>query len=360
LDIKDYLYAIRRRLWLPVALALIAALVTAVFIYLQPERYQATTTVVVPALSNHGYSTSAVTQYVSTYKDVLVSPQVVNPVSALTGEKRSDLRAGLSANTVTASSNIILVTYTGPNKKTVQAVAQAAAIDALDVLLGPSVSAAEIEVANSQKTLNDADQALADFATQSGSLFPDLDYKLQVEQLSQFQLNYAQAKLAGDKNRLRGLLPIIKDRTDKLAKFAPIVIQYQNLKDKQTSAQAVNSKSQIDLNNAKAAIASDHDARAVTVNFNGHISRIPEILRYAGVAAGVALLLALGYLVLMEFLQPAGAPLASGSDWRQAIIPGWRPRVRVAAAVGAGTTKLRAGADKPPPPPLNGNGSAGR
>lgn len=362
MDIKDYLYAIRRRLWLPIALPLVAALVTAGFIYLQPERYQATATVVVPALSNHGYSTSAVTQYVSTFKDVLVSPQVVNPVSAQTGDKRSDLRAGLTANTVTASSNIILVTYTGPNRKTVQAVAQAAAIDALDVLLGPSLAAAEIEVGNSQKTLNDADQALADFATQSGSLFPDLDYKLKVEQLSQFQLNYAQATLAHDRNRIRGLLPIIKDRTDKLAKFAPIVIQYQNLKDMQSSAQAVNSKSQIDLNSAKAAIASDHDARAVTVNFNGHISRLPEILRYAGVAAGVALLLSLGYIVLMEFLQPAGTPLPAGSDWRSAIIPGWaRPRGRVAAAVAAGRTKLGVGRDKPgPPPPLNGNGAAGR
>ena len=356
MDIKDYLYAIRRRLWLPVALALVAALVTAAFIYLQPERYQATATVVVPALSNHGYSTSAVTQYVSTYRDVLVSPQVVNPVSTLTGEKRSDLRAGLSANTVTASSNIIVVTYTGPNKKTVQAAAQAAAIDALDVLLGPSVSAGEIEVANGQKMLNDADQALADYAKLSGSLFPDVDYKLQVEQLAQFQLNYEQAKLAGDTKRVKGLTNIIQARTTKLVALADTVIHYQGLKEKQSSAQAVSSKALIDLNAANAAVASDHAASAVAVNFNGHISRIPEILRYAGVAAGVALLLALAYLVLMEFLSPAGTPLASGADWRQAIIPGWGLRTRVRAAVPAVTP---GGIDKPdPPPPMNG--AAGR
>jgi hypothetical protein len=156
-------------------------------------------------------------------------------------------------------------------------------------------------------------------------------------------------------------VPIIKDRTAKLAAFAPIVIQYQNLKDKQSSAQAVNSKSLIDLNNANSAVASDHATSAVTVNFNGHISRIPEILRYAGVAAGVALLLSLGYIVLMEFLQPAGTPLASGSDWRTAIIPGWRPRTRVAAAAGAGPARVGVGGDRPdPPPPLNGNGTAGR
>ncbi len=85
MDIQDYLYAIRRRLWLPIALPLVAALVTAGFIYIQPEKYQATATVVVPALSAKGYSTSAVTQYVSTYKDVLASSQVIDRVSQETG-----------------------------------------------------------------------------------------------------------------------------------------------------------------------------------------------------------------------------------------------------------------------------------
>ncbi|MEA2643683.1 MAG: hypothetical protein QOG08_709, partial [Chloroflexota bacterium] len=87
-----------------------------------------------------------------------------------------------------------------------------------------------------------------------------------------------------------------------------------------------------------------------------HISRIPEVVRYAGVAAGVALLLALGYLVLMEFLQPAGTAVASGADWREAIIPGWGRRARVGAAVPA--ISSGSGPAAPDPPPLNGSGTA--
>jgi Chain length determinant protein len=353
-DIKDYLYAIRRRLWLPIALSLVAALLTAGFIFIQPEKYQATATVVVPALSAKGYSTSAVTQYFSTYKDVLTSVPVVDQVNAQTGEKKSDLVAGLSAATGTASSNIIVVSYSGPTKSTVQDVVRFAAIDSLDAILAPQVSAATAETVNSQKALQLANQNLSDFTVKTGLLFPDVDYKFKSQELSQLQVQLTQSHLEGSTKRIRGLTAVVKARQAELVALSSQVIQFLGLQEARSSAEAVNNKAQVDLNAAKAAVASDSDPASVTIKFIGHISRIPEILRFAGVAAGVALLLSLAYLVLMEFLQPAGRPVATGAARRGAIIPGGRPREAVPVAVTAGATN----ADALDQPDLPTNGTA--
>ena len=308
-DIKDYLYAIRRRLWLPVAVPLAAALITGGILYLQPEQYQATATVVVPALSAKGYSTSAVTQYFSTYKDVLVSAPVINQVNASTGESKNNLAAGLSANVVTASSNIIEVTYTGPRKGNVQLVAQTAAMDALDVLVAPQLSAATSELSTAQSTLSDANSKLTEFDNQTGYIFPEDEYKYQSQELSALIVQLQQANLAGDRSRIKGLSQVIDKRQKDLLKLAPIVIQWRNLDQAINAAQTEYNHAVIDLNLVNAQIASDHDPRTITVKNQGHISRVPTVLRFGGVAAGVALLLALGFIVFMEFFRPAVAQI---------------------------------------------------
>jgi subunit length determinant Wzz-like protein len=358
MDIQDYLYAIRRRLWLPIALPLVAALVTAGFIYLQPEKYEANATIVVPALSAKGYSTSAVTQYVSTFKDVLVSTQVIEPVSLQTGERRSDLVSGLSASTATASSNIITVTYTGPTKKTVQDVAWWASVYALDALLAPQQAGANDEVANANAALVQADQNLSDFTKQTGLLFPEDDYKNQSTELSQLQVLLQEAVLAGDSKRARGLQAVVNQRSADLTKLSAQVIQWQRLDEARTSAQTESDKAVIDLNAANSEVASDHAPGTVISRFAGHVSRIPEIARYAGVAAGVALLLSLGYIVFMEFLHPAVPTVAAGG-FRGALGPARRRSVKVpvGATMGPGAATIDAAPEaSPSQAPKSSNG----
>jgi Chain length determinant protein len=368
-EITDYLLAIRRRLWLPIALPLVAALVTAGFIYIQPEKYQATATVIVPALSAKGYSTSAVVQYFSSYKDVLISAPVVSQVATETGESKSNIAAGLSATTTTASSNIILVTYVGPNKKNVQAVARIASIDALDALMAPQVSAAEHQVVNSEKALQDANQAIAVFAVTPGAnapapgILPEDNYKFQAGALSQLEVNLQVANLTSSR-RASPLAGIIAKRTADLAALEAQVFVWKGLEQAQAAAQAENDKAHIDLNAANSELAADSDARSVTAQFSGHVSRIPEIARAAGVAGGVALLLALAYIVFMEFLRPARRS-AAGSGRPLAFAQGRlapQPPAKVAAAAGAGGAGVSSPSAPPaqaaPEPPLTG--AAGR
>jgi hypothetical protein len=306
-QITDYLYAIRRRLWVPIAVPLAAAVVTAGVLYIQPEKYQANGTVVVPALSARGYSTSAVTQYVSTFKDVLVSTPVVRQVAIDTGESQSDLVAGLAATTTTASSNIIIVTYTGPNKKNVDAVVRYAAINAMDTLLYPQLAGATLAVATSGKALDTVNANLNDFATTTGVLFPDEDYRVKSQELSQLIVQLTEAKLARDSARVAGLQTIVDQYKAELVQLATLVGQYQILVQQRSAAEAVYNKAHEDLGNVNAQISSDHDPRTVTVKNLGHVSRLPDILKFGAVAFGVALLLSLAFIIFMEFFGPSVA-----------------------------------------------------
>lgn len=323
MEIEDYLLAIRRRLWVPVVIPIVAAVLTAGFLYVQPEKYQATATVVVPALSAKGYSTSAATQYFSTFKDVLTSPPLLTQINRETHEPKSDLAAGLSASTTTASSNIITVTYSGPNKSTVASVASYAAMDALDALLGPQMVAAKRAVATGQAQLTQGNQNLNDFTVRTGHLFPEEDYRNLSQALSGLTVQLSQAYLAGDQPRIRALGQIVTQYKTDLANLAPIVTQYQILAEQQKADQAVLDHAQTDMNNVNAEMTSNHDPAAVSTSFNGHVSRVLDILKYGAVAAGVALLLSLAFIVFMEFLRPAsmqGAPVRRRS--LPAIAPG--------------------------------------
>lgn len=313
MNIQDYLYAIRRRLWLPIALPLLALLITGGIIYLQPASYQATATVIVPSLSAKGYSTSAVTQYVSTYKDVLISAPVVNQVSASTGVRVNDLVNGLSADTATASSNIIVVTYTGPAKAKSEEVVKTAAIDSLDALMAPQLASAEAEVAASKQAVDTANSKIQDFTAQSGLLLPDEDYRLKSAELSSLLVQLEQAQLAGDSSRANGLQTIITTRQKELTDLAPQVVAYQQLVDNKTAAIGAYNKAQTDLTQVNAQIASDHAPGSVVVRNLGKVSRLSDALKFGGVALAVALLLSLGFILLMEYLRPARPVLAIGA-----------------------------------------------
>ena len=317
ININDYLHAIRRRLWLPIALPLVAALVAAGFIYIQPEKYQGTATVVVPALSARGYSTSATIQYFSSFKDVLISAPVVDKVASETGEKKSDLAAGLTATTASASSNIITVTYVGPNKATVANVAGKAAVAALDALMGPQVAAAQNQVTLAQASLTKANDAISKYAVTPApadaptanqvlpGLEPDANYKALASEIAQLNVNLQLQIIGGTAAKQAALERSIANLNKQAAYLEEVVAGWRGLQQNLTASQASLDKAEGDLNAAMGEQQADSDPKAVTTQFTGHISRIPEIARTAGVAAGVALLLALLYIVLMEFLRPA-------------------------------------------------------
>jgi capsular polysaccharide biosynthesis protein len=288
-----------------------------------------------------------VTQYVSTYKDVIHSAPVVAQVAKETGASTKELVAGLSATTDTASSNIILVTYTGTKRSQVMPVAQAAAVDSLDSIIGPQLFKAQSQSAATQVALDTANQALSKFTSDTGLLFPDVDYKIQSSELSALQVQLTQARAAGDKARTRFLQGVITKRTTDLVVLAGQVIQYQGLVQARSGAETAHTRAVVDLTSVQAEMASDHAPGSVTVSFLGHVSRLPGMLRFGAVAFAIALLLSLGFIILLEFLRPTGSTAAHGSPL--AFPKAISGRAKVPAAIRSFGQSVK--------PPKGGNGS---
>ena len=329
MEISDYIAAIRRRIWVPIVLPLVAAMVTAGALATRPVQYQAQATVIVPSLSAKGYSTSAVTQYFSTYKDVLNSTPLLDEVAREMHVNRASLNGAFSASTATASSNIIQVTYTGPNKKLGPSIARTASVDALNILVAPQLAAANSAVSSSQKLLNSANQGLSDFITQTGLIDPSQAYRLKELELSQLMVQLEEAKLAGDTPRANGLQGIIQQRQQDLAKMATTVQQWQQLSDQRSAAESNHNHALQTLSDVQAMVASNESPSAVVARPMGHVSRIPSMVKFAAIAGAVAMLLALAYIVLMEILRPEPYVL------RKPVQPGLTPveldHARVAA-----------------------------
>ncbi len=303
MEIRDYLRAIRHWLWMPVVLPLVAGGATGLLMLRQPLQYQATATVVVPAVSAKGFSTSAAAQYVATFKDVLVSQPLVQQVSAQTHVPTKDLVGGLIAETITASSNIIHVTYTGPVKNSVTGVVRAATVDALDIVAQPQLVQAQNAVNTSQTQLAKTNSAITQFTADTGIVYPDVDFKTKQNELAQLLLQLQQAGLAHDAARAAALQTVIAQRQADLTTEAAQVSRYTALTEQRQAALTVLSHNQQLLGDAQALLTANHDPKTVTVNELGKVSRVGNILKFSAIAAAVALILVLALILLLELMR---------------------------------------------------------
>jgi hypothetical protein len=305
MEIKDYLRAIRRWLWLPIALPIVAALVAALILESQPAHFEADATVIVPAVSARGFSTSAAAQYVATFKDVLVSTPVVDKVAADTHVPVKDLVGGLSADTITASSNIIHVTYLGYKGQNVTDVVKQASSLTLDTVAQPQLVQAENAVVAAQNQLQQANAAITNFTTQTGQINPTLQFNTQEQQLNTLTLELQQAQIAGDSARATALQSVITQRQQQLAKLSQQLAQYNSLVDAQKAGLTVRDHAAQELNDAQALLAADHNPSTVVAQDLGRVSRLSNTLKFTVIAFVVALILALAFILLMELMQGA-------------------------------------------------------
>ena len=251
MEIRDYLRAIRRWLWLPIVVPLVAALITGGVLEMQPSHYEANATVIVPAVSAKGFSTSAAAQYVATFKDVLVSSPVVNKVAAENHVPTSDLVNGLSATTVTASSNIIHITYIGLKGQNTTGIVDDASILTLDTVAEPELVQAQNAVSAAQVQLQQANAAINNFNTTTGNILPQQQFTSQQQELDTLLLELQQANLAGDTTHATALQSIITQREQQLATLAGQVNQYTALSDARQAAISVSDHAAQELNDVE-------------------------------------------------------------------------------------------------------------
>jgi capsular polysaccharide biosynthesis protein len=310
MEIRDYLRAIRRILPLLIILPIVAAAVTGFILEKQPSKYQASATVIVPAISGNGTSQSAASQYVDTFKDVLVSQPVVADVSQKFKITQTELVAGLSADTVTASSNVIHITLVGQHGQNLTGAVREAAIDSMDAIAQPSLVQAQAEKANSNTLWQNAQTAINKWVSATGNPSPQAKYNQDEGQLTTDEGLLQQAILSGDTSRETGLHAIIAKQTTLVETDGQQVQQYQSLDSSLSSAEAALNHSQQVLVTAEALVATDHAPSTVTVVNNGRLSKLSDVIKFAAIAFALALLMMLGLILILELMRSNRRPVA--------------------------------------------------
>jgi capsular polysaccharide biosynthesis protein len=311
MEIRDYLRAIRRILPLLIILPLVAAAVTGFILEKQPSKYQASATVVVPAISGNGTSQSAASQYVDTFKDVLVSAPIVAEVSQGSFKiSQAELVAGLSADTVTASSNIIHVTLVGEHGQNLSGAVRAATIDSMDAIAQPSVTQAQIEVSDSNTLWQDAQTAINTWVASTGNPSPQAKYDQDELRLTSDEGQLQVAILNGDTKQEGGIKANITAQTKIVETDGEQLQQYQSLGSAVSAALAARNHAEQVQVSANALVATDQAANTVSVVNNGRLSKLSDVIKFAAIAFALALLMMLGLILILELMRSNRRPVA--------------------------------------------------
>ncbi len=322
MEIRDYLRAIRRILWLVIAIPIIAALAVGGFIEEQPSVYEAQATAIVPSNTAGGISQSAASQYVSTYKDVLVSQTVVNAVAqAGFGLTTSELVTGLSANTVTASSNYIIVTLLGKHGQNLVGAARQAAIDTMNAIAAPQVYQSINELNNAKTLLATATTAMSSFDANFNNLVPLVTYNNEQTTLNNQLAVLQTLKLNGDTVRAAAEQLTINQTIATLRTDATQLQIWQPLNSSVVAAQTAVDKATED--HVAATALQTSDTNVVTTKNVGRLSKLADVIKFAAIAFALALLMMLGLILILELMHSGRQQKAAATSQQGAFA--WPP-----------------------------------
>lgn len=303
MEIRDYLRAIRRILWLVIAIPIIAGLAVGGFIEEQPSVYEAQATAIVPSNTAGGISQSAASQYVDTFKDVLTSSTVVNAVAQSGfGLTTSELVTGLSANTVTASSNYIIVTLLGKHGQNLVGAVKQAAIQTMNAIAEPQVIQAQNELNNARTLLATATTAMANFDATYNNLVPLVTYNNEQTTLNNQLAVLQTLKLNGDSVRAAAEQLTINQTIATLKTDATQLQIWQPLNSSVVAAQTAVDKATEDSVSATALQKANADPNVVTTKNEERLSKLSDVIKFAAIAFALALLMMLGLILILELM----------------------------------------------------------
>jgi hypothetical protein len=349
MEIREYLRLIRRRLWIPILLPLLAAGAAYEVVNRQPQLYEASVIVTIPSLISE--TDGALTVYSDNFKEAIGSETILDRVNQDVGTSKAALDKGITVTRLQRSI-LIKVSYTGIDERTASRVVVNASRYALDGLAKPKVAAAQAEVKLAQLQYDRARSAMYSFYRTTGLVIPVEIYTTKLAEMSQLERAYQEALqdrasaapqepqaeistppsttpsgelLPGQELRQQPADPRLADRrasrrkaallqakitrvNQELADLRPKVLRYRELDAGVTGSMSLLTAAQKDLLDASslASISSSRltlDKAVVTP-----VSRPHTIARGVAVAGGLAFVLALGLLAILELLWPSNGP----------------------------------------------------
>ncbi|MFI9526174.1 Wzz/FepE/Etk N-terminal domain-containing protein [Micromonospora rosaria] len=326
-EIVDYLRVARRRLWILLGVPLVAAAAAALVVLLGPARYAATSYVAAPALvggaaAQQYTGTQAAAQFAAAFAAAVTSPQVVDQVSADTGVRAADLRAGLKVTQVGASSQLT-VTYTATDRSTVAPVLTATGQRALAFLFASQVGIAESEVTAATDELTTATKAIDEWEKTNKVRQPDRLYQATLQEIATMRQQRLQMQAVGNGRGAAEAEEAIAEGQKRLDGLGPKLPEYQALLAQRDTASGALANARQGLQQARAQSQAADPAQVTSVGAVEPVDRTRALVNLALPVAGAGLLLAVLLVAVVEQLSRNRAVAAGrgGATGRATPVP---------------------------------------
>jgi hypothetical protein len=245
-------------------------------------------------------------QYVANFKVALTTSSVVKAVAKTTGVTENRLKAGLSAQQQQTSS-FITVAFTAKTRARAEAVVTAAAKRTTELLAQGAQATAALTAATAKKAMTTAtaNQAAAQLAVNKflaahGYVDPNLQYQAAQSSLVQLNINRQQAVAKGTSTA--PFDQSINDTEKRLASLAKVVAAYSALNRTLTQTTELGQAAQARYLTAQEDAAVANSPTLVDSPTTSLQSGRSQVIKAVVIAAGIGLVLGLGFLLLANSL----------------------------------------------------------
>ncbi len=304
MELRDYLRAVQRRLWIVVLVPVLAVGASLGLTTLGSggaKGYATTATVSAPPLS----SSNSTVQYASDFQAVADSGAALDATAKATGVSRDTLDADLTVSRLSTSS-LMQITYTTTEHNAAKAtkVTQSYGQAILEQVYGAAVTQSKAQeataaaaVAAAQKNVDASRQALNDFLGGAGFVRPDDALRTATSNLGEIQTQLDLAAVSGDSvPALQAALDAARKRLTDLGARAVQFTSLNNALTKSTDALDVATTDQETAAKAVAA-ATPHGTVAIS-SLESPVTG--QTIRRAVAAGVIGLLLAIALVVLLD------------------------------------------------------------
>ncbi len=311
----------RRRLWWVVVVPLVAVLAAAAWAY-QADRSWSAVATVDPVLTGATGATGSSggldgDEYVSAFQALATGAAVRAGVVEATDASSEQLADGVRV-AQDGDSTGLQVTYTANDRDQVGPVLEAVTRLTLERVFQGEVDQAAAAVERAQGQVTAADTALTEFGTRTGVADAGRAYASQLTQLNTLEARRVDASASGDDDRADELAAEVATTRETLATYVPLLGEYDALAADRDAAQGRLDDARERQEQAVEMVAAADPASTVFVGEPRQDSLGIALLRTAGVAGAVALVLCLLLASMIETLARTRAERAQGPSRRAA------------------------------------------
>lgn len=311
MEIVDFLRSARKRLWLLIAVPLVAAGVTGWLVMSAPPQFTANGTVSPPALiggsaGNQYTGSQAVSQYVAAFQATAQGPVVRQEVATKVGLPASQILDGLTVTQVGASS-AMTISFTDANGKVVEPVVAEVARETLQTMFGSQVSLARGQVSAAQQELAKANAAIVAWEKKNGMVAPDRIYQSKLDLINSLQQQQTSLLANGNKEGAAAVAAKVASARSDLGSFGPILAEYGALTASRDAATAALTQAQAAVQNATAQEGAADPTQVAFIGGSHPVGNGSLLLSKVLPVTGAAIFVAVFLVAMLELLSRSRA-----------------------------------------------------